>query len=237
MRYGLMQAQSDFTSKVVEQLTKYLGIHHIFSLVDRHESCGVEGTNKQILRHVKALVIDKSTWSDDINLTLVLFVINDEVNSETGVLPLDAMFGSSNGPYLQLPKDALSSDITVEWIKALDANLKSVRDKSSQHQDKLIESRISKTPVEKQNVYHPGDLVLWQQDPTKPLPNKLASHFKGPYEVIAQYKNDVECRHVVMKNIQTVPVNRLKMFHGKAEDGYKAALHDANQANIVKIHD
>jgi hypothetical protein len=27
------------------------------------------------------------------------------------------------------------------------------------------------------------------------------------------------------------------MFHGKAEEGYHAALHDANQGNIVKIHD
>ena len=40
-----------------------------------------------------------------------------------------------------------------------------------------------------------------------------------------------------MRNIQTLPVNRLKMFHGKAEEGYHAALHDANQGNIVKIHD
>ena len=39
-----------------------------------------------------------------------------------------------------------------------------------------------------------------------------------------------------MKNIQTFPVNRLKKFHGKFEDGYKAAMHDANQGNIVKIH-
>ena len=231
---------SDFTSKVIAQLTKYLGINHVFSLVDRHESCGVEGSNKQILRHVKALVTDDnsdSTWSDDLNLALVFFVINDQVNSETGCRPLDVMFGSSDGPYLQLPQGTLPAEITVQWIKTLDANLKSIRDKSSIYQNELIEKRISKTPIEKQNVYHPGELVLWQRDPTKPLPNKLASHFKGPYEVIAQYKNDVECRHVVMRNIQTLPVNRLKMFHGKAEEGYHAALHDANQGNIVKIHD
>jgi hypothetical protein len=147
------------------------------------------------------------------------------------------MFGSSDGPYLQLPQGTLPAEITVQWIKTLDANLKSIRDKSSIYQNELIEKRISKTPIEKQNVYHPGELVLWQRDPTKPLPNKLASHFKGPYEVIAQYKNDVECRHVVMRNIQTLPVNRLKMFHGRAEEGYHAALHDANQGNIVKIDD
>ena len=50
---------SDFTSKVIAQLTKYLGINHVFSLVDRHESCGVEGSDKQMLRHVKPLVTDE----------------------------------------------------------------------------------------------------------------------------------------------------------------------------------
>jgi coproporphyrinogen III oxidase-like Fe-S oxidoreductase len=78
-----------------------------------------------------------------------------------------------------------------------------------------MESQVSRTPIEKLNMFHPGELVSWQRD----------------------LKNDVECRHLVMKNIQTLPVNRLKMFHGKAEDGYKATLHDANQGNIVNIHD
>ena len=32
-------------------------------------------------------------WSDPTILSLVLFAVNDGVNSETGVRPLDAMFG------------------------------------------------------------------------------------------------------------------------------------------------
>ena len=42
-------------------------------------------------------------WSDPTILSLVLFAINDGVNSETGVRPLDAMFGSADGPYFRLP--------------------------------------------------------------------------------------------------------------------------------------
>ena len=33
---------------------------------------------------------------------MVLFAVNDGVNSETGVRRLDAMFGSDDGPYLRL---------------------------------------------------------------------------------------------------------------------------------------
>ena len=44
---------SDLTSEVVKHLTDWYGIRHVFSLVDRHESNGVEGTNKSILRHLQ----------------------------------------------------------------------------------------------------------------------------------------------------------------------------------------
>ena len=37
---------SDFKSEVVAHLTKWFGMRHVFSLVERHESCGVEGTHK-----------------------------------------------------------------------------------------------------------------------------------------------------------------------------------------------
>ena len=39
---------SNILSEVVEQLNKWLQVKHVVSLVDRHESNGVEGSNKQI---------------------------------------------------------------------------------------------------------------------------------------------------------------------------------------------
>ena len=107
---------------------------------------------------------------------------------------------------------------------------------SREHQAKIIDSRTKVTPIEEQNIYNPGELVLWQRDPTKPLPNKLASNFKGTYEVMTHDRNDVTCRHIVLKNVEIFLVNRLKMFHGTRDDGYRAAMYDANQANIIKIH-
>ena len=105
-------------------------------MVNRHESNGVEGSNKQILRHLKTLVHDErvvNNWSDPIVLCLVLFTINDEVNSETGVRPIDARFGCVDGPYLRLPSDSLPQDVSREWIKNLNANLKHIRSISAAH--------------------------------------------------------------------------------------------------------
>jgi hypothetical protein len=39
---------TEYMNEVVEQLNEWIGVRHRFSLVDRHESNGVEGTNKQI---------------------------------------------------------------------------------------------------------------------------------------------------------------------------------------------
>jgi hypothetical protein len=100
---------SNILRDVVERLNKWLQVKHVVALVDRLESNGVEGSNKQILRHVRTPGHDlrvKERWSDPIILCLVFFVINDQINSETGVRPLNAMFGSADWPYLRLPKEA-----------------------------------------------------------------------------------------------------------------------------------
>ena len=147
----------------------------------------MEDTNKQILRHLKTLVHDERMirrWSDASVLPLVLFVINDSINSETGVRPLDARFGSAEGPYLSLPEGLDPSRITHEWVRALDADLKRLREVSSKHQREIVAKRTAETPADKQNVYQPGELVLWQQVVDGPLPTKLSPHFTGPYKVI-----------------------------------------------------
>lgn len=78
-------------------------------------------------------------------------------------------------------------------------------------------------------MYQAGDLVFFQLDPKIPLPNKLASPFLGPYEVVQQVKNDVECRHLVVGHLRTFHVSRLKPFFGSRADAHSAAQADHDQ--------
>ena len=114
---------------------------------------------------------------------------------ETGVRPLDAMFGSDDSPYLRLPESVDPASITSAWVRGLDEDLRHIRGKSSAFQAELVQERTKDTPVETQNCHQAGDIVLFQRDPTVPRPYKLASPYTGPFEVIQQTKNDVECHH------------------------------------------
>ena len=112
---------SDLMSEVVSQLNKWFGIRHVVILVNQHESNGVEGTNKQILRHLRALCLDeglKHRWSHPTVLSLILFTINDEVNYESGVRPFDAKFGSESGTYFRLPYNSDTIKVGHAWLSA-----------------------------------------------------------------------------------------------------------------------
>jgi hypothetical protein len=250
---------SEYENQLLEHLHSWLGIRHRFSLVERHESNGVEGTNKQILRHLRALVLDERVVSHWVSLVpFIQFMLNSTDNSETGVIPYHAHFGTADETYCRLPLpdstheggegdgtvsiDPADFDIknmaklTQAYLSALDKNLAVLYKISKEYQAKLASERTKDTPPDKQNTYQKGDFVLWQRNPDDPLPTKLTTPFVGPFEVLEQYKNDVECRHVLHGNIQKFHVSRLKLFHGNKETAKEVAQLDQDQHTIKAIH-
>lgn len=243
--YGLIDCiisdpGSEFMNEVVSHLTKWLGIRHQFSLVGRHESNGVERTNASILRHLKALVFDERIqhrWSHPTVLPLIQFILNSQVNSESGVVPFHAHFGSHDATYFKLPAEEEGDRmlLTQQYIKLLDDNLNLLHEISKKHQESIAAKRQKDSSVELQNVFQTGDLILWQHDPDNPLPSKLSPKFVGPYEVIEQKKNDVHCRHVILGHVKVFHVSRVKLFHGSMEEAKRVAQIDNNQYVIREI--
>ena len=229
---------SDLMSDTLKQLNLYLGIKHVVSLVDRHQSNGVEGPNKQVLRHLRTLVYDTRTidrWSDPTILCMVFFVINDSVHSETGFRPLDLKFGSDDGPYLRLPEDQMPEDVTQKWLKDLNKDLRHIRSVSLDHQSKIAAERTATTPPEKQNVYQPGDLVLLETNPCVPRATKLTPLNLGPFEVVHQKSNDVCCRNLATDVERHIHVSQLKMFYGTKDQGKEMAMLDADRFQVRQI--
>jgi hypothetical protein len=229
---------SEFMNEVIDHLTRWFSIRHVFSLVDRHESNGVEGTNKMVLRHLKALVMDervRDRWSSPTVLPLVQFIINSHESSETGVVPFHAHFGSADATYFRMPEEGDGPRSAHAYIQLLDDNLRLLSDISRRFQADLVAKRTAKTPAAAQNIFQPGDLVLWQHNPAEHLPSKLTPKFAGPYAVIEQVKNDVKCKHVIMGNIKEFHVSRLKIFHGTLDQAKEMAMLDHDQYAVSRF--
>jgi hypothetical protein len=79
-------------SKTVVLLNQWLGQEKLVSLVQKHESNGVEPTNKKILRHIRTLAQDlriAHTWSDPTIIQLIAYAINSSEHSETNYSAMD----------------------------------------------------------------------------------------------------------------------------------------------------
>ena len=226
---------SDFKSEVVEHLVRWFGMLHVFSLIDRHKSNGVEGTCKQVSRHVRVLTQEeriKDEWSSPTVLPLIEYLVNSHENSETGVVPLEATFGSKDYPINMTMPDGLDpAEHTHEFVRRLDDNLQHLRAVSKQFQEQLILERTKSTPAETQNQYQAGDFVLFERNKSVPRPTKLSPDFLGLFEVISQNKNGVTTRNLVYGNMREYHVERLKPFFGSRQDAIDLANRDTDQCD------
>ena len=241
--YGLFDSLitdpgSEFDNEVVKHLNSWFGISHKFSLVDRHESNGVEATNREIQRYLRALVMDervKDRWSEPHLLGLIQFHLNSKLNSETGVVPFHAHFGTQAGTYFRMPEEGTDLQRVSAYIKLLDEDLKIVKAIMDKVTADIAKERTSLVPYDKQNKFQPQDLVLFQLNPDEHKPNKLDPRFIGPYEVIHHDKNDVTCKHVNLGHVKIFHSSRLKIFHGTYQQAKEVAYIDQDQYVISKI--
>ena len=63
----------------------------------------------------------------------------------------------------------------------------------------------------------------------------LTSKSSGPYQVIAQRNNDIECKHLSSGIIYLLHCNRVKLFMGSHDEAYKLACLDNDQHTIIAI--
>jgi hypothetical protein len=137
---------SDITSQAIKELNSWLGLRHKVSLVDVHTSNGCENTNKQIIQHLSTLVNDlrvKSHWANPKIISLIQLHFNSAHSSEAGIIPFQALFGSVDSTYYQLPAELKPREYQTEYVKRLDACLQHLREISAKHQKVIAEKRMS----------------------------------------------------------------------------------------------
>ena len=230
---------SEFTADVCQYLHKWLGMDQKLSIIDRHTSNGVEATNREILRHLKAVIFDERVihqWSSPNILPIVTYLINSTFSSEAGIVPMEGKFGTLAKTYHSLPLTTDPKLIGHQYVQLLDSNLKLLYNISKKFQEAKIQKRTITNPGVYQNLYQPGDYVLMAYDGSLPLPTKLTPKWAGPFRVLKHERNDVHCRDIITGRADlTFDVQRLKPFIGTPQQAFEMAMLDNNQFVVDSI--
>ena len=113
---------TQFANEVVSELIKLIGIEHVFTVPYSHEENAiVERANKEVMRHLRALIFDSKTfsnWSD--NLPFVQRIMNTAVHESIGISPAQLLLGHSSSfdKGIFIPKEILrEKDLPLsEWV-------------------------------------------------------------------------------------------------------------------------
>ena len=192
-----------------------------------------------MLRHLRALVYEErviSKWSKPVYRAAIKHILNNTPLSERGGFTANQLtYGTADQSYYVLQELAQQNHGEVAWpalIKQLDESIAAVRAASRKYQEALVAKRAEENPVIP-NSFQPGDFITLLLVGMKE--SKLVPRYKGPFEVIKQVKNDIECKHMSMGNIETLHVEEVQLFIGSRDQALEAARLDANEYLVVGI--
>jgi hypothetical protein len=247
-RYGIpREVQSDngsqYVSQTVEQLLQLLQVSKRYTVPYRPQANGiVERSNKEILKHLRAILFDKRTsdkWSQ--SLPLVQRIINTAYHSAIGTYPLRLLFGDAISATSGLLTDwdnltkVAHHEAYSAYVEKLNEQLRAVVLASQDTLKDVVERRLQKSP-QTPTTFKVGDYVLVKY-PSGP-PDKLKLHWKGPYQVSKVDGQTYYLRDLL--NSMEIPrfVDQLKLFKqeddAQPEDIAELAATDKDNQYIVE---
>lgn len=222
-RYGVpKRIRSDkgshFMANMMKEFTLLLGVKHVVSIPYHHESNGiVERVNKEVLRHIRALLLDsgllRSHWNECI--PLIRRIINTSEHSVIGTSPYRLVFGDmmSDSPGFMEPAKGGDHDISVnmdEYLQRLCKSQRLLLAKAQDLQRKVQEEKLQGMP-DCHTSFQQGDYVL-KSVREEASYTKLAPPWSGPFLVLNQRGSLVKIENLVTQAVDEVHVSRLKPY-------------------------
>ena len=248
-RYGFPdRIRSDqgtqFVNERIEDLKTILGSQSDLTIAySKEENAIVERANKEVLRHLKAIVFDKrfhSKWGIH-DLPVVQRIFNTEVKQATGVSPAALFFGNA----LQLDRqifvdrarsdDGNSSRPLSKWADNMLARQAQLITIAQDHQRQADQYHMSEAHSGSTIEYPVGSYLLVSY-PDNP-PDKLRTQWQGPMQVVSAVGTKYTVQNLVNYSMYTVHIGRLKKFEYDAQetDPKVVAMHDMGEFLIDSI--
>ena len=237
----------------ITELLRLLGTEHVRTIAHSHEENSiVERVNKEVMRHLRALVFDDKTFANwSLKLPLVQRILNSSVHDSIGVSPAQLLLGNaiSLDKEVFLPITALNvtERQLSEWA---DQRLRQQRDiiKAAQAKQRALDekhileraSSESKKRKLTEDDLEIGSYVLAAYPDTgmghRP-PNKLMMPNRGPYQIVAKQRGACLCRDLATNKDLLIKVHLLKPYYHDPEtqDPRETALGDKQMFVIQKV--
>jgi hypothetical protein len=213
---------TQYLNDLLHQFTLLIGGIQTFNISSySHEENGmVERANKEILRHLRALIFDKNSLSDwSIDLPLVQRILNSSINESIGTSAAHILFGNAinlnRGIFLP-PSERPTFDNLSPWLAERLSSQDEIITRAKALQREINNSHISHTG-NNLTEYSIDDLVLVDY-PTSSVhkgpPNKLLSNRRGPMKIVARNGDNYSLADLATnKEIEVYHVKYLHKFN------------------------
>jgi len=254
-RYGFAETVStdggtQFCNELVQSLLKAVGSHHVQCTPHSKEEMGmVERQNKEVLRHLRALIYERNSlrkWSS-IDLPLVQRIINAMVNKITKASPASLLFGNA----LDLDRGILLTESQLESTptKPLAKHISDMIKKQSEliARAQTLQSETDQYHVAQRSLKGPateypvGSYVLESFPDGAPTKGstlgKLYPPLAGPFRVVCYTGTRYTVANLLTGKAHNVHVTRLRDFRYDAASTtpLEAAKRDDHQHTVEKI--
>ncbi len=224
-RYGtpeqiLTDGGTQFDNNWITELSLLTGVQRITGLAySKEEQSIVERMNKEVGRHLRAIVYENNIMNDwSQSLYMVQRIINATVNSSIGVSPASLLFGNAidldRGILAPLPVSTAKDIALSAWASDMLEQQRILMEKS----EKILRSRDEENIFKRSGIitqYEIGSYVLIEYPSSnlkKGAPNKLMTNLKGPYKVVSVEGDAYNLENLTNNQIEKVHLKRLHEF-------------------------
>lgn len=229
-----------FVNSIIDELLYTLGTEHQLTLSYSHEENSiVERANKEINRHLRALIFHQNVitrWS--LSLPLVQRIFNAEIKEPLGVSPAQIMFGNAinldRGIFLPHSNINDKEIALSTWISNMLQIQHDIISAAKENQWLVNKNHLENNPSNKTDIQINSYVLVEYDD--KP-PTKLNTNLKGPLRVVNIIGNVYTLQNLVTGKNEDHHISKIKPFFydPSLTDPVLIANKDQQMVNVESI--
>jgi len=231
---------SQFVNEIIQQLLELIGVEHCLTTAySKEENSIVERANREVLRHLNALIFHTKVynqWSSAF-LPLVQRIFNAEIRKSLSTSPAQLLFGNAitldRGIFLppSLRSPVKLSDNMSKMLSMQDTLLKVAAQTQRATDDHNIQERTPSHVTE-----FPVNSYVLMAYPNRP-PTKFTTPWQGPLRVVKYDGSIYTVQNLLTQSNKDVHISMLKPFHFDSEytTPFDVAMQDQQEFLIDRI--